>query len=150
MRKGVIYMIICNKTLDIYIGSTFKTIEERLKNHVYAYNAYSKQCGKYCSSYDIIKNGDYRILELYSMEIDNDMSVLRKKEGEFQNRIKCVNKNRAGRTRQEYLCTFKDKIREKAKEKTCCTVCNISYPKNNHWNHIQSKKHLNFNQRITP
>ena len=61
---GRIYKITCKITNKIYIGSTFKTIEERLRRHKYKFNAYLKGKSKqYCTSYEIIKNNNY-IIEL--------------------------------------------------------------------------------------
>jgi predicted GIY-YIG superfamily endonuclease len=49
--KGKIYKIVCNKTGLVYIGSTCRSLEQRLKEHVYDSKRYlDKKCNKFISS----------------------------------------------------------------------------------------------------
>ncbi len=93
-ENGKIYKIVSigkNKTNDIYIGSTFLTLKERLKNHLNEYNR--KDCNSYCTSYEILKIGEYRIELIENYPCDND-DELRLREAEYiiENLDICVNK----------------------------------------------------------
>ncbi len=68
--QGKIYKIVCNKTGLIYIGSTCKTLDERLKKHEYDMEMfiYTKKHNpnklkkiSFCSSFFILINKDYKI-----------------------------------------------------------------------------------------
>ena len=68
--QGKIYKIVCNKTGLIYIGSTIKTLDERLKKHEYdmerffhtkKYNPDKLKKGYMCSSFFVFLNKDYKI-----------------------------------------------------------------------------------------
>jgi hypothetical protein len=62
MSSGKIYKIISNNSNKIYIGSTYKCLEDRLKQHETDYNNY-KVCGhNYISSFEVLKNGNYSIV----------------------------------------------------------------------------------------
>jgi hypothetical protein len=63
--QGKIYKIVCNKTGLIYIGSTCKTLNERLKKHEYDMNLFIKNYktkkSYLCSSFFVFLNKDYKI-----------------------------------------------------------------------------------------
>jgi hypothetical protein len=66
--QGKIYKIVCNKTGLIYIGSTIKTLDERLKRHEYDcrrfidnYKIRPDKKTRFCSSFFILLNKDYKI-----------------------------------------------------------------------------------------
>ena len=68
--QGKIYKIVCNKTGLVYIGSTCKTLEERLKRHEddmkhFIYIRDNKpdklKKTKFCTSFFIFLNKDYKI-----------------------------------------------------------------------------------------
>ena len=89
--SGKIYAIIDNTSDAVYIGSTKKTLELRLKHHT------STRC---CSSRVIIDNGDYRIqvLEDYPCETRDQ---LRWREQYWLELIPNINQNRAINTRED-------------------------------------------------
>ena len=67
-NNGKIYKISNVNNTKYYIGSTFKRIEQRLKEHITSYKAYLTNNDKtYLSSYKILQHSDYYIelLELY-------------------------------------------------------------------------------------
>ena len=79
MSSGKIYKIISKASDKIYIGSTYKSLEDRLKQHESSYNNY-KVCGhKYLSSFEVLKNGNYSI-ELIEDLGSIDRLVLEDKE----------------------------------------------------------------------
>jgi hypothetical protein len=69
MDYGNIYKIISYSTDKIYIGSTVKKIEERLEEHEECYALWlsSEFQSGYCTSFEIIKYGDYKIKRIYLM-----------------------------------------------------------------------------------
>jgi hypothetical protein len=73
--QGKIYKIVCNKTGLVYIGSTCKTLDERLKQHEYDAKRYlDKKSNKFVSSIYIIISNDYK------MELIENYSCNHKKE----------------------------------------------------------------------
>ena len=83
-----IYKICSNLSDKYYIGSTFKRIEQRLKEHITSYKAYLTNNDKtYLSSYKILQHSDYYIelLELYPC---NNMRELHCREGELIKQFK--------------------------------------------------------------
>ncbi len=68
--QGKIYKIVCNKTGLVYIGSTCKTLDERLKKHEYdmehfvntkKYKPDKLKKVIFCSSFFVLINKDYKI-----------------------------------------------------------------------------------------
>jgi len=89
MKLGKIYKIISPSTDRIYVGSTVKTIEERLEEHERDYGGWlSRGCRKcYLTSFEILKYGDYKI-ELIEDVIDG---TLLNHEKAYINNNDCVN-----------------------------------------------------------
>jgi hypothetical protein len=121
--ESKIYKIIDLTNDNFYIGSTsLKYLSQRLQKHI----NYFKENRKTCKSYDIIKNGNFKIelIENYSC---NDIYELRKREGEIikENKTdnKCLNvrietglkKKENPNYIKEYLLLTKDK-RKKYRE----------------------------------
>ena len=107
--KGKIYTIRSYTNDDIYIGSTIQTLTDRKASHTRDYKGYLIQKANYVSSYEILKYNDYYIelLELYPCSC---LEELKKREGHFIRKMKCVNKNIPGRTQAEYYIDNKDKL----------------------------------------
>jgi hypothetical protein len=63
--QGKIYKIVCNKTGLIYIGSTIKTLDERLKRHEECMNIfirnYKTKKPQFLTSFFILLKKDYKI-----------------------------------------------------------------------------------------
>ena len=64
---GKIYKIVCNKSGKIYVGSTTKSLKERLQKHKDKCRAYLKGKAENVRSIQIIKENDYRmeLIKLY-------------------------------------------------------------------------------------
>ena len=97
MDSGKIYKIVSDKTDKIYIGSTVKTIKKRLKEHENDYiNWFNSDFNKgyYCTSFEILKYGDYKIILLEEYPCSSH-SELFQREGcyQLQNYYICVNSN---------------------------------------------------------
>ena len=91
---GNIYKIVSDSTDKIYIGSTIKTLEKRLSEHESYYKTWIDSDFKYsyCTSYEILKYGDYKIILIKQINI-RDRIELFKLEGFYQieNYYHCVN-----------------------------------------------------------
>lgn len=96
-QSGKIYKIVCNKTNDVYIGATIRDLDDRLKRHIHDYERDAK---RKCESYNIIKRGDYKI-ELVESYACNSKKELYQRETYWMNEIKCINKYKSYRTKEE-------------------------------------------------
>ena len=84
--QGKIYKIVCNKTGLVYIGSTYRTLDERLKEHEYnckrfihtkKYNPDKLKKICFCTSFFILLNKDYKIelIENYPCESKLELEI---------------------------------------------------------------------------
>jgi len=70
--NGKIYKIICNKTGLVYIGSTCRTLEERLKEHASNSKRYlNKEKNIFISSILVTFNNDFKIELIENYPCDN-------------------------------------------------------------------------------
>jgi len=100
-QLGKIYKLWSPSKNIIYIGSTTQTLSRRLSKHLGDYKAYNKGDIKcYKTSYLILECEDYKI-ELLEDYACCNRQQLERKEGEYIKNNECVNKNVAGRTKQE-------------------------------------------------
>lgn len=99
---GYIYKIISNQTDKIYIGSTIRDLNERMREHKNKYKQYLNDKYCYVTSYDIVKFDDAKI-ELIKEVIFSDRKELNKIEGEYiKSTENATNKRVEGRTVKEY------------------------------------------------
>ena len=108
-KNGKIYQVVCNITGERYIGSTARSVEDRLIEHEKSTNR--------CCSKQIIERGDYYIelLETYPCESEFELN---RKEGEYQKSIECINLYVAGRTGKELREDNKERYKITKKEWT--------------------------------
>ena len=157
-NNGLIYKILSLSNPTIcYIGSTCLTLKLRLALHKSKFKNYKKTGKNYYSSFKVLENQDFSI-ELIETFPCNSRNELTKREGFYIQQIECVNKQMAGRTKQEsnqnyyennkqVICENKKKYRQEhelsLKQKKSCecggkfTTCTKSI-------HFKSKKHQNF------
>jgi len=137
-ENGKIYRIVCNTSSKYYIGSTIKTIKERLSSHKQDFKMYLNDKNSYTSSFDILENNNY-IIELVEEYPCSNNTELRQREDiyikKYMNDEFCVNKNRSYITdeerrenmkkynkkynkiyKKEYNKKNQDKIRERRKK----------------------------------
>ena len=89
--QGKIYKIVCNKTGLVYIGSTYRSLEQRLKEHEYDCKRYlDKKSNNLISSIYVIFNNDYKI-ELIENHPCNHKKELETKEYYYISNLECVN-----------------------------------------------------------
>lgn len=116
--NGKIYKLVDNTNGNIYIGSTIKTLNRRLIKHKSEYKGYLNEKSKFITSYDIIKNGDYKmeLIENYPCE---NKKQLEDREGFYIRNSNCINKTILGRTEQQYRIDNKEKVKKWKKEFYC-------------------------------
>jgi hypothetical protein len=172
LNKGKIYKIEDNSNGNIYIGSTCKTLKERLSKHKSNYKRYLNGFGSNVRSYDIIKNNNFTIKLLEKCNIKTKQELYQRERYYVENND-CLNKQIPGRTEKEYKKAYridnkdkineynkeynienKDKIKQKNKayrennkdilnEKNICK-CGGKFTNKHKTTHFKSNKHLEF------
>ena len=114
--QGKIYKIVDNTIDNIYIGSSCqKQLRKRLQQHVSNYKRYLKGEKGNCTSFDIIKNGNYDIILIEEYPCMNKMQLHKRERYHIENN-KCVNKHIPGRIKGEYNKVWEDKNKEHRKQ----------------------------------
>ena len=154
---GKIYKIVSPSTDKIYIGSTVLPLSERLENHELIFQEWfsSEFVSSYCTSFEILKYGDYEI-ELIEKYPCDTYKELCKREGEHQikNYINCVNTKIEGvsvcskkiRTSGIFICYCGEKINNKYRDRYNHTRSDLHKQtiRNNHLQMIESNPVFNF------
>lgn len=94
-KYGKIYKLIDNTNGNVYYGSTTEnTLSRRLSGHIGSYHRYLNSTGTYTSSFEILKNNDYKIVlvELFSCTCKDELTM---REQYYIDNFKCVNKANA-------------------------------------------------------
>ena len=113
---GRIYKIISSETGNIYVGSTIQLLSKRLNSHKSDYKSYLKGEQHYCSSFEIVKYVDARIVLLHE-ELFDSVADLRRLEGEYiLQTANCINKCIAGRSNIESSRNYRLNNPDKARE----------------------------------
>ena len=175
--NGKIYKIVSDYTDDVYIGSTIKTLKDRLRGHKRHFKSHMNGKFPYMTSFELLKYAEYRI-ELVELYPCANKKALESREGYWiKNNDNAVNKYVVGRTRKEtykayresnkdkikeyhqmnkdkiskqkkaYYQTNKDKINEYKSEKITCD-CGTQVCRSNIIRHKKTKNHANLLQQI--
>ena len=89
--NGKIYKLVCYKTGLVYIGSTCRTLEERLKEHAYDSKRYlNKGKNAFISSMFVTYNNDFKIELIEEFPCDNRRQ-LENRETIHISQSECVN-----------------------------------------------------------
>ena len=115
-EKGKIYKIVCNKTGNIYIGSTCEKLSNRLAHHRRTYKYYLNSHQMYSTSFEILKYDDYSIILIEEINCKTKEQLLAR-ERFYIDSIECVNKIKPTRTNKEWREDNKDKIKQRKQEK---------------------------------
>jgi sugar-specific transcriptional regulator TrmB len=138
----------------IYIGSTTKNyLSQRMDEHRSSFRKYLQSDKTKMNTSSIIIFNEYGIencfIELIEAKVCTTKDEQRKLEGKYIREINCLNKNKAGLTKNEsqnnYYNNNKDKIKLWQKEKCNCN-CGSIFTQSNKSIHERSKKHLNYLQ----
>ena len=103
-KKGKIYKIVDIGYNKCYIGSTCESLSQRMARHRASYNQFLQGKSNEARSFEIfddygVENCKIELIEEFSC---NNKDELRKREGHFIKTTECINKQIAGRTKQEY------------------------------------------------
>lgn len=129
--KGLIYKIVSDSTDKVYIGSTTKTLQERLQGHKYDYKGYLKWNNEYISSYELVKYKNCKIELLEEMEF-TDKRELHKLEGYYiSNTQNVVN-----------IVKMTGEYKMKSKQRICCSYCQQSLLESSMRDHKNSTNHI--------
>ena len=115
LSKAKIYKITDNTNDNKYIGSTCQSLKTRLSKHKCDYKKFLKGIFPIVTSFDIIKNNDYKIELLENCDIKTKQELLTRERYYIENN-ECLNHNIPGRTGKEYYNDNKDKIKDKIKD----------------------------------
>lgn len=146
--NGKIYMLRSKNNEKVYIGSTCKELDERLKQHKALYNSYTNnQNGHYTTAFELIKEDDCYI-QLIKNYPCTDRKELHQEEGKLQQvSTKCINNNIAGGLIP--LIDHVNKWNEKNSDKYECKICGFKTPrKYDYTRHLGMKRHLNMGNSI--
>ena len=112
-NKGKIYKIECLTTGLIYVGSTTKDyLSQRLTKHKHHYTEYLNSNKRYMTSFEILKNNNYRIYLLEEVNCENKEQLLAR-EGHYIRTLECVNRCINGRTQQQYRDENKERFKQR-------------------------------------
>ena len=115
LDQAKIYKIIDNTNGKIYIGSTCKTLKHRLSGHERDYKRFLKGIYNNVSSFDIIKNDDYKIELIENCDIKTKQQLL-SRERYFIDNNNCLNKVIPGRSHKEYCKLYRETNKDKIQE----------------------------------
>jgi hypothetical protein len=146
LKVGKIYKIIDNTNGNIYIGSTTQQLNKRLNHHKSNYNRYLNGKYEHTTSFEIIKNNDYRI-ELIKFVIYKDRIELHQRERYYIENNICVNKCIPSRTDKEYYNDNNEYYKNYNKIKYNC-LCGSSIIQNDKARHFRTLKHINFTNLV--
>jgi hypothetical protein len=145
LKVGKIYKIVDNTNGNIYIGSTTEKLNQRLSKHKCDYKSYLNGKDRNCTSFEIIKNNNYRI-ELIKYIIYKDRIELLQRERYYIENNECININIPSRTDKEYRNNkeyYKEYKKEYSKIKYDCE-CGSSICQYQKQRHFKTLKHINF------
>tara|TARA_X000001036_G_scaffold426862_1_gene454759 strand:+ start:1636 stop:2286 length:651 start_codon:yes stop_codon:yes gene_type:complete len=109
MGFGTVYSITCNETGKVYVGATTIGLNQRISSHVCLCNRYDRgETVSNCSSFDIIRKGNYKITVLEHLEFTHK-SELHQRERHFIAELGAINTmRRPNITKEEKNDTVKE------------------------------------------
>ena len=116
--NGKIYKVIDNAYTKCYIGSTCEDLSQRLARHRLSYRRYKNGLAPLCKIFDLFDEfgvDDCKILLIENYPCDS-VEQLRRQEGKHIQEHECVNRNVAGRTKQEYKKDYYQRNKEALQE----------------------------------
>ena len=150
-ENAKIYKIVDNTSDAIYIGSTCKTLQQRLSKHKNNYKGFKLGKTNNVTVFKILENEDYKI-ELIKLYPCNTKQELNLEEGKIikqlrNDKFNIVNRNIAGQTQKQSCAQYKKNnrnlINEQQKLKHNC-LCGGKYTQCHKSQHEKSKKHQNY------
>ena len=150
-----IYKIIDNTNSNIYIGSTTRTLKERLAEHEYNFKSFQNDKTNFTTSFIILKNRNYSITLIEAFPCETKQQLHAREKYYINNNI-CVNLSMSGKNFQDktYQGEFADKIKfvynnqKKSKLKVCVCSCGSKYTHCHKARHEKTQKHITFTLNI--
>jgi hypothetical protein len=153
---GKLYKITSPQTNQCYIGSTTRSLEQRLKEHNNKkFHQYKNGKTNYFSSHAIVKFDDARIELLVEKEYKDKNEILERERFYIESNENTVNKSRPITTKEEkkeqkdYYKEYNKiyRIDKKSNEKIDCE-CGGRYTRENRNAHMKSKRHMKESEKI--
>jgi len=141
-NNAKIYRLVNIVNNDIYIGSTTRSLCQRLAEHVSDYKRYINNKYHYVSSFQIIQSGNYQI-ELIESFPCTSKEMLHTREGYFIRRTVCINKCIAGRCQKDYHVDNADRIHQYKNQKNVCP-CGGKFTISHKAKHYKTIKHVKY------
>ena len=146
LDQAKIHKLVDNTNDKIYIGSTCKTLEKRLSEHKSDYKRFLKGIFNNVTSFDILKNNDYKIELIENCNIKTKQELLARERYFIQN-YDCLNKNIPGnfddKGTQQYQKDYYEANENKLKEKFECS-CGGRYTYGKKAKHEKTTKHIKY------
>ena len=146
-QNAKIYVIEDYTTDMVYIGSTCKTLEQRLKQHEGNFKAFQAGKSNNVTVFKILENDDYEIelVENYPCATKQDLNI---REGQIIKEYKnkkwnVVNRNIAGQTNKQSCAQYRQNNKQKLNEKHICQ-CGGKFTTCGKAQHGKTKKHCSF------
>lgn len=102
--NGKIYAIISESAQLVYYGSTIQRLSQRSGEHHRDYRNYILNNGYKCSSFDVLKHYDAKIILIEEFPCTSRLE-LEQREGFYQKNNPCTNVYLAGRDTKKYRKT---------------------------------------------
>ena len=145
IRSGSVYKIICQKTNDVYVGSTFNLLKYRFQQHKSHYKRWL-ECGKsYCSIFPYFKQHgieNFKMMLIKSYEVV-DRAHLEVYEQLWINKLKSVNDYNPFRIDILYGKAYRAANKQSLKEKK-----KTYYESNKESIKLQSQQYNKINQDV--
>ncbi len=146
-QNSKIYKITDNLSDMVYIGSTCKTLEQRMKQHERNFKAFKAGKSNNVTVFKILQNEDYKIelVENYPCATKQDLNI---REGQIikeykNNKLNVVNRCIAGQTHKESSAQYRQNNKQKLNEKHICQ-CGGKFTTCGKSQHEKSYKHQNY------
>lgn len=159
--QSKIYKIVDNTNGNVYIGSTTKKyLCSRLSEHRADVARYEEGRLNMCSSYSIIKNGNYAMVLIETFPCQDKTQLRFRERFHIENEPNCINIQRSIRTEEDTKNDMKERyknlpyeekkaIYEAKKVKITCK-CGVELSVGIIWNrHNKTKKHVEYLNSIS-
>ena len=115
-KNGKIYKIVCNCGCNQqYIGSSTNTLSKRKGGHINDYIRYTTKKRQFITVFKILEHQSFDIVLIENYPCD-DKDQLRARERFYVESMECVNRNIPNRTKQEWMSTNKERMKQHKKE----------------------------------
>ena len=133
------YKIVCGETKRVYVGSTCRPIERRLKQHEQDYKRYLDSKYHFISSFIVLEKKNYSIVLLDSV-LCHDKKQRDTLETLHIINVRGINRVLPGDNKQHNT----EKINEKIPNEKFICVCGGVYIRQHKARHMKTQKHIKY------